>query len=124
GILRVSANGGKPETVVTVKPGERAHGSQLLPDGDGLLFTLGGLGGRWDRAQVVVQSLKSGQRKVLFTGGSDARYVPTGHIVYAQGSTLLAVPFDAKKLQVMGDSVPIIEGVMRSGDNTTAAAQF
>ena len=27
-------------------------------------------------------------------GGSDARYLPTGHIVYAQGNTLLAFPFD------------------------------
>src|SRR5262249_53222880 len=40
GILRVSANGGKPETVVSVKSRETAHSPQLLPGGDGLLFTL------------------------------------------------------------------------------------
>ena len=40
GIQRVSANGGEPETVLTVNAGEVAHGPQLLPDGDHVLFTL------------------------------------------------------------------------------------
>src|SRR4030095_6455007 len=57
-------------------------------------------------------------------GGSDARYVPTGHIVYVVGPTLLAVPFDAKTLQVTGGPVPIIEDVRRAAAGTTAAAQF
>src|SRR5207249_62791 len=60
----------------------------------------------------------------LFEGGSDARYVPTGHIVYALGSTLLAVPFDVEKLQVTGGPVPIIEGARRLSAGTAAAAQF
>src|SRR5205807_9048622 len=40
GILRVSANGGKPENIVTVKSGEVAHGPQVLSGGDALMFTL------------------------------------------------------------------------------------
>src|SRR6185436_11264936 len=40
GIIRVSANGGKPETIVSVKPNEVAHGPQLLPGGGAVLFTL------------------------------------------------------------------------------------
>ena len=113
GIVRVSANSGKPETIVALKETETAHRPQLLPGGDGLLFTLasGESVPRWNNAQIVVQSLKSGERKVLIEGGSDARYVPTGHLVYAIGSTLLAVPFDVKKLQVTGGPVPILEGV-------------
>src|SRR5262249_18207856 len=38
---------------------------------------------RWNKARIVVQSLKTGERKILIEGGSAARYVPTGHIVYA-----------------------------------------
>ena len=49
----------------------------------------------WDKAQVVVQSLKSRQRKILVEGGSDARYLPTGHLVYALGGSLFAVVFGA-----------------------------
>jgi serine/threonine-protein kinase len=124
GILRVNENGGKPDTIVSVKSDEQAHGPQLLPDGDSILFTLtkGNTGAeRWDKAQIVVHSLKSGQRKVLLEGGSDARYLPTGNIVYALGATLLAVPFDLKHLKVTGGPVPIVEGVLRSGTATGAA---
>ena len=100
GIMRVSANGGKPELLVSFKSGELAHGPQMLPGGQAVLFTLatGTAGDRWDKAQVVVQLLKSGERKTLVNGGSDARYLPTGHIVYALGGTLFALPFDVKRL--------------------------
>jgi len=125
GILRVSANGGKPETVVSVKADEQAHGPQLLPDGDSILFTLvkGSTGiERWDKGQTLIHSLKSGQRRVLMEeSGSDARYVPTGHIVYGLATTLLAVPFDLKNLKITGGPVPVVEGVRRSGTATGAA---
>jgi serine/threonine-protein kinase len=129
GIQRVSASGGKPETVVTVKPGEVAHGPQMLPDGEHLLFTLatGGTGSeRWDRAQIVVQSLRSGERKVVIRDGSDARYVgSSGRIIYAYGATLRAIPFDLKRLEVTGDPEPIVDGVRRASvDSATGAAQF
>ena len=123
GIQRVSANGGKPETIVAVKAGEEAQGPQLLPGGDAVLFTLatGTAADRWDKAQILVHSLKSGERTVLIEGGSDARYLSTGHIVYALGTTLLAAPFDVKDLQVMGGPVPVIEGVLRFGLGIGAA---
>jgi len=61
-----------------------------------------------------VQSLKSGERKVLIDGGTATHYVPTGHIVYALGSTLLAIPFDIHKRQTIGGSVPVVEDVGRA----------
>jgi serine/threonine protein kinase len=134
GILGVSANGGKPVTLIAAKPDEVMFGAQLLPDRDHLLFTVrarsdtrGAAGRRvlsaWDNAQIVAQSLKTGERKTLIEGGADGRYVPTGHLVYALGSTLLAVPFDVKKLEKTGGPVPITEGVVRAGA-TSGAAQF
>lgn len=67
GIMRVSANGGKPETVASVKMGELAHGPQLLPDGQTLMFTLAtGTGAdRWDKAHIVAESLTSHERQDL-----------------------------------------------------------
>jgi Tol biopolymer transport system component len=126
GIIRVNANGGKPETIVSVNPGELAHQPQLLPGNDAVLFTLAPNAGidRWDKAQIVLHSLKTGARQVLIERGSDARYVPTGHIVYAAGATLFAIPFDTRKLQVTGDALPVVEGVMRSANFSTGAAQF
>ena len=126
GIVRVSENGGTPETVIKVDATEVAHGPQMLPDGEHVLFTVatGSGGTRWDEAQIVVQSLQSGERRVLLNGGSDARYVPTGHLVYGLGDNLLAVPFDERSAAVTGGPVPIIEGIGRSAPNNTAAMFF
>lgn len=120
------ANGGKPELLASVKSGELAHGPQTLPGGQAVLFTLAAGAGadQWDKAQIVAQSLNSGERKILIEGGSDARYLPTGHIVYALGGVLFAVPFDLQRLEVTGGPVPIVEGVRRSGGTGTGTAQF
>ena len=78
--MRVSANGGTPELVISTEAPEQVHGPQMLPGGEWVLFTLTRLTSvsgitRWDEAQIVVQSLESGERKILWEGGSDARYV-------------------------------------------------
>ena len=115
GIWRVSSEGGKPEHVVKVEAGQIAHGPQLLPGGRAILFTLVARRGEWDTAQIVVQSLDSGRRHVVVERGADARYVPTGHLVYALDGTLLAVPFDVTRLAVTGDAVPLVEDVAQLG---------
>ena len=125
GIIRVAANGGRPESIVTVSAGEIAYGPELLPDGRTLLFTLAAqdADNRWDTAQLVAQSLATGDRRVILDGGSDARYVPTGHLVYAQGGLLFAVPFDPERLSI-GGRIPVVEGVRRSDGGQTGVAQF
>jgi Tol biopolymer transport system component len=127
GIVSVPDTGGKAETLIAAKPNEILDGPQLLPNGV-ILFTvaffIGDLDARWDTAQVVAQNLKTGERKVIVQGGSGARYLPTGHLVYAVGATLFAVPFDPGKLQVLAGAVPVLEGVRRSQSGTTAAAFF
>ena len=67
GIMRVSESGGKPELLVSLKNDEVASGPQMLPGGKAVLFTLAtGTGeGIFEKAQIVVQILKSGERKLL-----------------------------------------------------------
>src|SRR5207244_1793020 len=103
------------------------HGPQLLPDGSTLLFTLAQRfqgTDPWDNALIVAQSLKTGARKTLVEGGTDGRYVETGHIVYAVGGTLFAVPFDVATLAVKAGAVPVVEGVRRVTAVTGGGAQF
>jgi eukaryotic-like serine/threonine-protein kinase len=124
GIWQVSASGGTPTRLIAVGEGESAHGPQLLPDGGWILFTLGlPTSDSWDQARIVAQSLETGERIVLIEGGRDARYVPTGHLVYGQDGVLLAVPFDAKKRRVTGPAVSLVEGVM-DADVRTGAMHF
>ncbi len=114
GIYSVSGSGGAPEQLVApVGESDAFHRPELLPGGEHVLFTLNSGGSSWDDSSIVVQSLESGERRVLIEGGTDARYSSTGHIVYARGTTILAVPFDESRLQVSGGPVPILEGVMR-----------
>src|SRR5207249_5557623 len=70
---------------------------------------------------IGVVSLDSGEKKILIEGGTGARYSPSGHLVYARGGKLLAVPFDPKKLQVTGQPVPVVDGVFMSSNTGMAA---
>ena len=83
----------------------------------------------WDKSQIAVQSLGSQKKKILIEGGSDARYVPTGHLVYALEGTLMAAPFDLEKLEQTGPAVPIQESVSHAiysgvSNQETGAGQF
>ena len=116
GILSVPAAGGNPEVWIATKSPELANNPQILDGGNAVLFSLTtGTGlDRWDTADIVIFSRKTGVRKVLLHGGSDARYIPSGHIVYVVGNTLVAVPFDLKRQEVTGKAVSILEGVMHA----------
>jgi serine/threonine protein kinase len=122
GVMRVSANGGTPRYLIKWKSEwgtEHCVYPQLLPDGKSVLFTK--LIQRQDStsAQIMVQSLESGEPRELFEGYA-ARYLPTGHIVYIVGSNilglgghnLLAVPFDLDRLEPMGGPVSLVKDIM------------
>ena len=117
GIMRVSAAGGRPELVIPAMRGEQLASPQLLPDGDSVLFTVAtGFGqtpARWDTAQIAVQSLRTGQRTIVWQGGSDARYVRTGHLLFAVGDALFAVAFDGAQRRVLGGPVAVAQGLSR-----------
>jgi len=125
-IMRVFPNGGKPETLVAAKAGELLFGPQMLPGGQAVMFTVGTgtTPDSWNRAVIVVQSLRTGERKTLVEAGADGRYVPTGHIVYAVGGTLFAVPFDLRRQEVTGGQTAVVEGVMRATSSFSGSAHF
>ena len=126
GIMRVAPDGGAPTVIAAIKDGEQADGPQLLPGSTHVLFSIatGTSRDRWDRAQVVAHSLTTGERKTLLIGGSGARYIPTGHLVYAVGGTLFARAFDAERLEVEETAVPVVVGVGRAVGGVAGVAQF
>ena len=121
GLMRVSSAGGIPEPVTTVEEGESRHDEPaFLPNGQGVLFHV------WSEsmttAQLAAVDLRTGERRLLGSGFSP-QYVPTGHLIYAQaGGSLWAVPFDADRLEVTADPVPVLfEGFRIEGGS---AVQF
>jgi eukaryotic-like serine/threonine-protein kinase len=115
GIMRVSANGGSPELLIPVTDGEQMYGPELLPGGNAVLFSVTKDQGpaRWNQAQVVVQSLATGQRSVVAPRGYDARFLATGHLLYALDDDVYAVAFDANRLTTSGNAVPVVQNVQR-----------
>jgi serine/threonine-protein kinase len=131
GVMRVAQTGGKPEVLMPVAKGEMIQGPSVLPGGRALLFALttGIEAGSaptlemWDSARIFVQTIPGGERKLLLEGGSDPRYLPTGHLLFARGGTMFIAPFDVKRLEV-GAEMAAIEGVSRMESGGGASAGF
>jgi serine/threonine protein kinase/Tol biopolymer transport system component len=122
-VQKISDAGGPPQPLTRFENKEGSHRwPQVLPGGEAVLFANLYPGGNWDNAQISAQPVGSGERRNLIRGGTNARYASSGHLVYAQGGTLMAVPFDAHKLAVSGAAVPVQEGVLQS--TFTGAAQY
>jgi len=114
GLYLVSAAGGAPQ-VLSAPDSKKGEGSyrwpHLLPGGNEVLFSIHGTSKA--EAQIVVQSLKTGERRVLIRGegAATARYAPTGYLVYSQNGTLMGAPFDVRRLELTGTPVPVVEDV-------------
>ncbi len=126
GLSQVSQAGGTPEevTIPDASKGEVSHQyEQHLPGRNVVLFAArkSPLG----MSTLEVQSLETGERRVVLQGGTHGRYVSTGHLIYTQIGTvgpLMAVPFDLDRLEVTGAPVPVLEGIMQS--TTSYRGQF
>ena len=110
GLWRVAAAGGEPEQLTTPEQGDGDHlWPEILPGGEAVLFTI--TAGTSEETQIAVLSLTTGEQKVLLRGGAYPRYSLTGHLLYGVQADLWAVPFDLSRLEIVGDSVPVQEGV-------------
>ena len=125
GLMRVSANGGTPESITHLDPAkhETAHiRPQFLPGEKQVLFTIVGRSG--DAQQAAVLDLATGQYHVVAPAGDNARYVPTGHLTYVRAGTLFAVPFDVAQQKTTGAAAPALESISSMGPAGTADYAF
>jgi serine/threonine-protein kinase len=78
--------------------------------------------GAWHEANIVAQSLETGQRHTVIPGAAQAHYLAPGYLAYARAGTVYGVPFDAAALRVTGPAVALVEEVMEHPGH--GAAQF
>jgi serine/threonine-protein kinase len=122
-LQQVPDAGGAPRPLTRIEKEDTSHRwPELLPGGKAVLFAAGRTAVTFTNAQIAVQSIDSGQRLNLIEGAVQPRYAPSGHLVYAQGGSLMATPFDPQRLEVTGTAVPVVEGVLQSP--ATGAAQY
>jgi len=116
----VPAVGGVLDTLTVRVPGTEERYLRLphfLPSGRAVLFTSMDLANSMDyeeNVRIKVVSLETGEVKTLIRGGTDARFVGNGHLVFAKEGALYAVSFDPVKLQLQGEEFPVLEGVSHS----------
>ena len=125
GLYEVSENGGQPRLVAKPNPRQKERGyawPQFMPDGQSIMFTVI-REGSIDTAQIVLLNLRTSQRTIVLTGGTAAQYAPTGHLVYASGTNLRAVAFEAGSARTHGEPVSLPDAAIA---NTTdnGAAEF
>jgi serine/threonine-protein kinase len=123
GLWTVPAAGGEPKAITTPNTDreEVSHRwPEFLPGGRDVLFTIVS-GQHAERFQIAVVNLETLEQKILVPRGSNPRFSGTGHIVFVVEDTLHAVPFDRVRLEVRGDPVPVLSGVV---SKASGAADF
>ena len=117
GLQRVPASGGVPKLVTAVKDGFHTLPS-LLPDGRHFLF---------------LQATTSNETRGIYLGSLDAKpeeqpmkrvsearlgavfvrssFSGGGHLFFVSDRTLMAQPFDTKKMELVGDAVPVVQQI-------------
>jgi Tol biopolymer transport system component len=119
-LFRVADSGGMvtPVTQLDVKAGERLHGTPVfLPDGRHFLYTVHPAAG--PRA-VYVGSTSDSLKTLLLPNAANAQYA-LGRLMFVRGTTLLVQPFDAERLALTGEAVPIADGVAVESFSRTGA---
>ena len=112
-LMRIPAAGGDP-TVLFTPEDRRASGyPQVLPGGDAVLFTVTEVG--LDASELHLFMFDTGEHRTLVPNAAAGRVLDTGHLVFVRSGALWAVPFDPERLDVVGNPVPVVEGVRVSG---------
>jgi serine/threonine protein kinase len=112
-LQRIPANGGAPARAV-----ERfAVFPSFLPDSRHYLF----LGREADGEETIyVATLDSNEVRKVTPANSKAEYIPSGHLLFLRGTTLMAQPFDLGGLRTTGEALPVAADVQFTPVNRRA----
>ncbi len=122
GLYQVSANGGNPAPVTTLREGQAQHRfPQFLPDGRHFLFLA--QTGQSTPSGIHVGSLDSPETVLVLETAVRAQYAPPGYLLFIRGNALMAQSFDAGAMRLSGDVMSIAEDVWNDsgGGNTDFA---
>jgi eukaryotic-like serine/threonine-protein kinase len=127
GALQQAAEEGGATQPLTQTDQEAQIWPEWLPGNHAVLFADSIGSANWANARIAVQAVETNEQRNLVQGATQPRYTSSlgrqgGHLLYAQAGTLMAAPFDARRLQLTGAAVPVLEQVMVS--TATGAAQY
>src|SRR5262249_13636974 len=107
----IPAAGGTPVAVTQLGSGERFHAHpQFLPDSRHLLYRLP-VTSPGETNRIYLASLDSTDRTKLLDSDSLQIFYSQGHLLFLREMTLMAQPFDARRLTLTGEASPVVEQV-------------
>lgn len=109
-----AAVGGEMESIARpdISQGQMAILSpDLLPGGRTALASIW-TGSSYDEALIAAIDLRTGLVRPLIQSGANPRFAMSGHIVFTRRNTVHAVAFDPDRLEIFGQSQPILDGVL------------
>ena len=109
GLYKVPASGGTPVRIPTPeKVGADYRRPSFLPDGKHLLATNNTSGG------IFAVSIETGEvQPVLPSETGPALYADPGYLLFLQGDSLMAQPFDLRSLHVSGSAQRVAESLFQ-----------
>jgi Tol biopolymer transport system component len=116
GLYRVSAEGGKPETVTALEQGESGHyWPHFLPDGRHYLYTA--WRGEAAKRAVWMGTLGSKEKTRLVATESNAAYAEPGFLLFHRRNAVYAQPFNWKKAALTGEETRVADEVNYVANN-------
>ena len=120
-LKRVSATGGTVSDAATLAAGEGTHRRPFfLPDGNHFVFAAG-VGNSPAPKAIRLGSLDGPESTVLIEAANSGAVYSAGYLLFLRGETLMAQPFDARRLALSGDALPLVEDVPGGGIETVGA---
>jgi serine/threonine protein kinase/Tol biopolymer transport system component len=122
-LSEVPADGGTPRRVTATAKHLYNRWPEFTPSGGAFVFAGSLVNGFFATASSIAAGPVGGggADKDLIAAGSAPRLTGAGDLIYAQSGTLMAVPFNSKRLELAGSPVPVLEGVRES---SPGAAQY
>jgi Tol biopolymer transport system component/tRNA A-37 threonylcarbamoyl transferase component Bud32 len=119
GLARMRATGGEIEPVYQLQTKAKEVGAEwvhVLPGASGILFRRRHVGQGPTDFEIMAMPLPHGTARSLVRGVF-ATYSPTGHLlVITSDGKLIGIPFDARKLELTGAPIALLEGIgVRNG---------
>ena len=114
GIFRTSSAGGTPVEVTKPDP-DRFESSHrwpvFLPDGRHFLYLAANFSGQFDKNEIFVGSLDSGEKRPIVGASSNVAYAEPGYLLYIRDKALVAQKFDARTYVLSGEARTISDEV-------------
>ena len=95
-----------------------------MPGGEELLFTIRTADDAWRVAILSLRTVQWDWLPPIVGDVAGARYVRTGHLVYAQAGNLFAIPLDVSRRAFTGSAQPLSEPVYTRTVSDAMVAQF